>query len=185
MIEAEILNLDHKIFKILNGFAGGNPMLDTIFIVLSEFVIYLMIGGLIAFLFLNRREKKSWTAVFQAFLAAFIGRVVVISIIRIFIFRFRPFVYGTAMQLVAHSGFDPSFPSFHTTVMFAFAISILFTHRKLGILYLVLAGVSALARVITGLHFPIDIFFGALGGTFSAFLAKWLFDFYMKQRRKT
>ena len=63
---------------------------------------------------------------------------------------------------------DPAFPSSHTAMAFALAITIWFHDRKVGILFLILASLIAWARVTANVHYPIDIFAGALIGIITA-----------------
>jgi undecaprenyl-diphosphatase len=63
---------------------------------------------------------------------------------------------------------DPSFPSAHAT--YAFMMATLLTHwfPRYGIGFYIIAGFIAWTRIYLGLHYPTDIFAGALlgyGGT--------------------
>ncbi len=74
----------------------------------------------------------------------------------------RPFVLGLGQKFIEHAP-DSSFPSDHTTFMFAIALPLL-AHsisRTWGIVVFILATVVAWSRVYLGIHFPFDII-GAL-----------------------
>jgi undecaprenyl-diphosphatase len=178
----QLRDFDFQIFKIFNSLAGQSAAWDVLFITLSEYAMFLMIAGLALFVIL-KKDKICWSTALQALAAAFIGRAVIVSLIRIFFFRVRPFVAGTVFQLVGHNPLEGSFPSGHATVMFSLAFSLLFVNRRWGFFYLFLAVVSSLARIAVGVHYPFDILGGIAVAAFSAFAAKWLFDFWMTKRR--
>ncbi len=121
----------------------------------------------------------------QALLAAFLGRAVIISIIRAFFMRPRPFVIAKVNEILPHIPNDGSFPSTHTTVMFALAFTLLTYDLRWGITYLIIAFISGSMRVVVGVHFPLDIFGGILVGYLAAALAKWCFEFFYVARRST
>ena len=65
-------------------------------------------------------------------------------------------------------GRQPEFPSDHATVAFAAAFAVLVFYRRLGAL-LVLAAIGvAVARVLVGVHYPIDVAASAVIGGVSA-----------------
>lgn len=76
----------------------------------------------------------------------------------------RPFLYFDSLNpLFNYGGYD-SFPSGHATFFAALATSLYFYHPRMGTLYFVIALIIGCARVLSGIHFPIDIVAGfALG----------------------
>ncbi len=64
----------------------------------------------------------------------------------------------TGVLLIAHAP-ETSFPSDHTTLMFAMSLMLLTFKdlRSKGMILFVLSLIGGLARVYTGLHFPMDI----------------------------
>lgn len=179
-----LADFDYRIFNIFNGLAGKSAVWDGVFIIAAEYVMFLMLAGLAFFVLLKEKERIRWIVALQALAAAFVGRAILVSIIRIFFFRSRPFLSDVVTQLVAHSPLEGSFPSGHATVMFALAFSLFFINFRWALVYFILATLSSLARIVVGVHFPIDILGGMLVAAFSAMLAKWLFDFWLSKRWK-
>lgn len=60
--------------------------------------------------------------------------------------------------LIAHAA-ESSFPSDHATVMFSVSLMLLAFKdlRCSGVIFFILAFMSGLARVYSGLHFPMDV----------------------------
>lgn len=80
----------------------------------------------------------------------------------------RPFeFYETLQPLFIYGGGD-SFPSGHATVFSALALMLTMLHRRAGIIFVILAIAISIGRVISGIHYPIDIFVGwIIGGVAS------------------
>lgn len=180
----DLLDYDYRVFKIFNSLAGRSDGWNAIFIGLSEYVLFLMLAGLAVWILLREKERIRWLVALQALAAAFIGRALIVSLMRIFFFRDRPFVDAAVIQLVFHNPLEGSFPSGHATIMFAIAFSLFFANIRWGAIYLFLAVISSLSRIVVGVHFPLDIIGGMLVGALSALLAKWLFDFWIIRKRK-
>jgi undecaprenyl-diphosphatase len=83
----------------------------------------------------------------------------------------RPFdVISQVHSLIPESGF--AFPSGHATFFMALAVSIFFLHKKAGYVFMFFALLIGLARIMAGVHFPIDILVGfVLGGIVSCLVA--------------
>jgi membrane-associated phospholipid phosphatase len=81
--------------------------------------------------------------------------------------RPRPYAVHHVHLLLARSH-DASFPSDHTAVAFAVAVSLWAVRPRLGTVLAVLGALLGLSRVIAGVHYPGDILGGALVGALSA-----------------
>ena len=88
-----------------------------------------------------------------------------------FYFHPRPFALGLCTPLIAHAP-DSSFPSDHGTFLFAAVLYLLASKRmpRRGTALLVVAVLTAWARVYCGVHFPFDMFASFAIGVLSALL---------------
>lgn len=131
------------------------------------------------------RREQSKAALFHAarmWAFVFIGvglPGLVANIAKRLIGRARPVVYdgnGTlAFQSIFNDWQFQSFPSGHSTTIFAFAMVVSFLWPKLfwpAIVVAVLVGVSRLA---VGMHYPTDVVAGAVLGTMGAYLVRLYF----------
>lgn len=81
----------------------------------------------------------------------------------------RPFdAFPQVHSLISESGY--SFPSGHATFFMALAVSIFFYHKKAGCWFMFFALLIGLARIMAGVHFPVDILGGFILGGVVAFL---------------
>ena len=102
------------------------------------------------------------SAVFAAWIASFLLKELIGGL--------RPFeMYESLKPLFIYGGGD-SFPSGHATIFSALALMLVMLHRKAGVIFVILAVLISLGRVIAGIHYPIDIFGGWLIGGVVSYL---------------
>jgi len=113
------------------------------------------------------QKKKEILLVFFTGIVAYL----VADILKIFIHSLRPFdAFSNVHALISETGY--SFPSGHATFFMALAFSIFFSHKKAGYVFMFFALLIGIARVVAGIHFPIDILSGFILGALVAFLMK-------------
>ncbi len=145
------------LFQAINSLAGTNPYLDMFMIFSAKFIIFIVPLYLIYMWFRNKNEDRNLSVFI--FITVLVALAVSIFIGRLY-YHPRPFVMGLGTQLISHAA-DSSFPSDHTTVMFAFSIPfLLFRRYKEGSVLVFLAALVGYARVFCGVHFPLDIIGG-------------------------
>lgn len=142
------------LFHIINGMAGRSPVLDSTMIFAAKYVIYIF-GAYLAYLWLVK-DRYLQEVLFTGY-AALLGLGINVFI-TLFYFHPRPFMIPTGTLLIAHA-FESSFPSDHATIMFSISLMLLAFKdlRRTGAVFLMLSCISGLARVYSGLHFPMDI----------------------------
>jgi len=82
----------------------------------------------------------------------------------------RPFVVNGAdpLTLTVPNGY--AFPSAHTAIAFAIAITIWLHDRTVGYVFLALAVLVGVGRIIANVHYPVDVIGGAVIGIIVALL---------------
>lgn len=117
-------------------------------------------------------EKKK--EIFMVFFSSFLAYLMSV-VLKILFHTLRPFLALPQVQsLFIESGY--AFPSGHATFFSALAFSIFFMHKKAGYVFMFFALLIGLARIIAGVHFPIDI----LGGFILGGMVAYLFAFFRK-----
>lgn len=129
---------------------------------LASILIWLMFFGLVVLWVIDGKIKKE--TVIHAIFSCLIAYAVT-ELIKTFFPTLRPFQFDGALPLTLTVPTDGAFPSSHSAVGFALAVTILKHDRKVGILYLIMAGLVGIARIIAHVHYPIDIMAGAFIGT--------------------
>ena len=65
---------------------------------------------------------------------------------------------------------DFSFPSGHSTLFMAIAVAIFLCHKKVGCWFVLFAFLIGVARIMAGVHFPVDILGGFLFGAIISYI---------------
>ena len=176
--------MNNTIFFFFYNLAHQSKIFDDIIIFFAVYFPYLVV--ILAGLFLLfHHEVFQAENPFQVFLQkkkeillAFFSGIVaylVASILKIFIHTLRPFdAFPNVHALISETGY--SFPSGHATFYMALAISIFFFHKKAGYVFIFFALVIGIARIIGGVHFPIDI----LGGYVLGGIVSYLVGYFLK-----
>lgn len=152
------MNFNYLLAEILRELAAIHQLLDITIIFFATAPIFL-IPVILTVLYLKRgRFREDSLFIFTA-TALSLGLSYLVSL---GYYQEAPFmIYETLMG----SGTKDSFPSQHAATMFGFAASLIYRKRtQLGNIFLGLAILNGLARVIVGEHFPLDIAVSAFLG---------------------
>ncbi|RLU01105.1 phosphatase PAP2 family protein [Ketobacter sp.] len=94
--------------------------------------------------------------------------------------RPRPFVSHRCIRQGARTLDSYSFPSGHTMHAVAFGILLIYAVPVLAVVLIPFALLTGLARVVLGLHYPSDVFMGAVLGMVNAILMLNLFGSFLQ-----
>ncbi len=174
--------MDVQIFRAIN-LGWRNPACDILFEILS----YSGLGAaaaLVAILLLFKKETRPFGAAIA--ISAIMGGTVIAQTMKSRIPRDRPsnLTFAHVQEAIYHS----SFPSGHTATAFAIAtaISILFMRRKkpgFAVLSFLWAFGVGISRIYRGVHWPTDVFGGAMAGIVGGCLTILIMDAIIKQRK--
>ncbi len=166
------------LFTYLNSFAGQYLLFDGLVVVFARYFQYIVIGYALILMYrtlvnrdpnLNPRlyihkatSEAVWItgSVFAAYIAA--------EIMKLAFAVPRPFLAGV-QPLFVYGGYN-SFPSGHATVFAALTFSMFLFHKSRGWWFLASALAIGGARVVAGVHYPIDIAAGYILGSVSAYI---------------
>ncbi len=165
-----------RLFDYIFGFAHRNPLLDSFAVFLAQYLPYFLVLALLVFIFSRRPARVRWYVFVHLALAAILSRGILTEIIRFAYPHLRPFDALGFVPLLPEAG--NSFPSGHAAFLFALAGALFYLDRRWGWAFLVLASVNGLARVFTGVHWPLDILGGTAVGLISAALVHLLLRRY-------
>jgi len=180
-----------NLFHYLNNLAGANPWFDKLVVFFAGTFGILVVIFVLFFLIFHQDNKDNFEFAWKAFVKRvkeislfFVGGVsawILAQILKAVFAMPRPFIALPDVHLLINeTGFD-SFPSGHATFFAALATSIYFYHtegsersrgKKLGLILGFFALLIGLARIIAGIHFPIDILAGYLLGILVALFFK-------------
>ena len=144
--------------------------MNSLIIFCAQYLPYIIVAIFLLLLIFSKKDKitKIKFFIFSA-VSVFLARIVITEIIRYFYYVPRPFINNTVNQLIFHET-SGSFPSGHAAFFFALAMAIYFFHKRWSVLFFAGALLIGLARVIAGIHWPLDILAGAVIGVISSVL---------------
>lgn len=170
---------DIKIFYFFNNLAGHSAVLNALIVFLADYLQYFLGALFLLLLFFSAYSKKEKLKIFWiAAISVAVARLGIVSLIRFFYHRPRPFLTLPVHQLIADNEY--SFPSGHAAFFFAMAMAIYFYNKKWGAWFFAAAVLITAARVAAGVHYPTDILGGAIVGVLTAWAV-----FYFSKKWKT
>jgi len=164
-----VLDLDRELFLLLNAGANAPGWLIGASRFLAVHAHWLVLALLLGLAL--QRWRPLVRPLAAALLAIGIGSLAC-GLIGMLWDRPRPFEAGLGVAHLLHAA-SPSFPSSHATAYAALAFSFLLVdgYRAVGGILLALAGLVSVARVVVGVHYPLDIVGGAAVGCLAALVA--------------
>ncbi|GMU74345.1 MAG: hypothetical protein AMXMBFR44_5420 [Candidatus Campbellbacteria bacterium] len=166
------MNPNIELLFTLNSILGTSQALDSVVLFFAKYYIYVI--ALVAAVTWYRDIKKESIVEFlkntQALVAAVFGAEALTLLIRFFFESPRPlWVYDIPYLFEKTSN---SFPSGHTMFAFSLATAIYFFGNKKIAYMLYASGLFiGVARIIAGVHYPLDILGGIVLGTVTGYLA--------------
>ena len=158
---------DQIVFAWINGWVGSFPPFDSAMRwVVSDYLVPVsLVLTLTALWFsggthLVRQRYQLGVLVALSSMGLASGFVLLLNEVY---FRPRPFE-DIEVSLLFYQPTDSSFPANSAAVAFAIAMAVLRVNRRVGLGLFLLAGLYGFARVYAGVHYPLDIVFGAAIG---------------------
>ena len=172
--------MDDTIFFFFYNLAHRSEIFDQVVIFFAVYFPYIVIFLAGVFILMHHEVFKA-ESTFQVFLekkkeilSSFLTGILAWILAHILKFLFstiRPFeAFPQIQSLIRESGF--SFPSGHAAFFMALAVSIFFFHKKAGYWFMFFALIIGVARIVVGVHFPIDILGGFILGALIAYFIK-------------
>ena len=159
-----IANADRQLSLLINGFVGTAPFLDRLTTwIVSDYLTPIALALLLIVMWFIERDRderlRQQLGVFVALTSLALSNFVVF-VINMYYFRPRPFV-DLDIELLFYKPTDSSFPSNSVAAVFGIAFGVWGVNRKLGWIAIGAASLYALARVYSGVHYPLDVLAGA------------------------
>lgn len=144
-------------FRVINDLGKQFDFLNPVFVFLAEYIIFLVLFATILSLFLKKHRLIGICTLLAIILAEGVGRLV--SLLHS---NNQPFAELANVNQLVEKAVDNSFPSDHTMIVFACCVSFWIFRRGWTILLVVLAFLVGISRIGVGVHYPGDVFIGAV-----------------------
>lgn len=152
-------------FRLL--FSGANNWVTF----LASFLIWFMYLGLFFWFYLSKVPKRN---LFFVLVSSFMAWVLS-QMFKDLLPTVRPFLLNGVNPLTLTTPLDNSFPSSHAASAFGLATAIFLINKKMGVFYFFLASLVGVGRILSRVHFLVDVLGGATLGIFAALLLEALF----------
>jgi membrane-associated phospholipid phosphatase len=183
--------MNNQIFFFFYNLAHQSNVFDDIVIFFAVYFIYIVIffaGFFLLFYYKVfpsqnpiREFKNKWKDFFSVSLSVVVAWFFNKFIAKILFHAFRPFIVFSQVQpLFGETGF--AFPSGHSAVASALAFALFYINKKIGYVFMFFALLIGVSRVISGVHFPVDILGGFIEGFIIAFIANQFTNFFIKSK---
>ncbi len=163
-----MLQWDWALFQALNGLAGRWPAFDGLVrFLMNDYALTTALSALLVVLWFRSRKPEERRADHAAAVYTVVALFIAMGALKglnLLFFRLRPFTAHDGVNLLFYHPSDSSLPSNAAAVAFAFAAGAALRGRWLGALGIALGTVLGVARIIGGVHYPLDILAGALLG---------------------
>src|SRR5581483_2396248 len=163
--------MDWRIYHAINTFVTHHALLGTVFKFIETYGTY-VIGIAAAALWLLSRPggDRKWKVAAGSALGSAALALIINQIISHIWHRDRPFQNHHVARIWGARKTDASFPSDHASASFGIAIAVLLIDSFAGLLFLILAVLICVGRVIVGEHYPGDVLAGVVIGTVCAYV---------------
>jgi undecaprenyl-diphosphatase len=173
-----IATLNETIFFWLHEMVGMSAGFDAVVVFVAAYADTLILSAAVLFLawfyIRHRHDPRAFVGKMMGDMLATTVTVslawIVAAALKAWIASPRPFVTFPMLEPLFLYGSHDSFPSGHATIFFALATAIWFSHRWAGAAFFVAAILISIARVMVGIHYPVDILAGAIIGILVAAL---------------
>jgi undecaprenyl-diphosphatase len=163
--------VDWRIYHAINTFVSHHAWLGSLFRFIETYgTIAIGVAAFALWLLARPGGSRKWKLASGSALAAAAVGLVVNRLISSAWHRDRPFVTHHVARIWGPHKTDPSFPSDHTSAAFGIAVAVLLLDPVVGVVFLVVAVLIGIGRVVVGEHYPGDVLAGALIGTAAAVL---------------
>ena len=160
----KIIGIDKSLMIFLNKNIS-NPLFDLIMPIITSKDFLTVIAVILIFYLLFFGGKRGKIAFLVLLFSAGMADAICAQIIKPWVGRIRPsHEFIEYINLLVSKGGKWSFPSNHAANSFAFATVLSYFYERKKIILFLSASVIAYSRVYVGVHYPLDIIFGALTG---------------------
>ena len=160
-----LVNIDVILLKLVNVTAK-NSLFDLFMPVITlGGSFYLVITAGLTIAFFVKKEKVYFAG---SFVAVMFISLYAYRFMKVFFERQRPVFSHEWVNIIGFPLESYSFPSGHSTIAFTWAVFMSLKYPRGRIYYLTIAGLVAFSRVYMGVHYPSDVFAGAILGSLIA-----------------
>lgn len=165
-------------FRLINGLAFKNGILDNIMFFFSKYVpyIFMLVIVIIFITGIIKNDSRYRKAAISTIIFTIIN-LIISFIIGNIIYIDRPFVNNDVNLLYSHK-VNASFPSDHATGTMSIALGLGYYNKVVGIILTLISIIVGISRIYVGHHYPIDI----IGAYIIVIIMNFIYNRFLKSR---
>lgn len=157
---------DKKLFMLINK-SLSNGLFDVIFPLITNVRFWIIPGTIAIFLFTKKEGIKAFYILGLSIILVTVTDPLCVRVLKPWFGRLRPchpdaMIKGARFLIGERASY--SFPSAHAMNIFAQATLFSFFYTEKRLYFFIFAGLIGYSRIYVGVHYPLDIFFGAIWG---------------------
>lgn len=163
--------MDWRVYHSINDFVWRHHWLGSLFKGIETYgTILIAVAAFALWFFARPGGDRKWKLAAGSALGAAALGLVINRIIAALYHRDRPFIAHPSAHVFGPHKTDPSMPSDHATAALAIAVAVLLIDTGVGLVFLALAVLIAIGRVIIGEHYPGDVLVSTVVAVVAAFV---------------
>jgi undecaprenyl-diphosphatase len=163
--------VDCRVYHSINDFVWRHHWLGSLFKAIETYgTILIAVAAFALWFFARPGGDRKWKLAAGSALGAAALGIVINRIIAALYHRDRPFIAHPSAHVFGPHKTDPSMPSDHATAALAIAVAVLLIDTGVGLVFLALAVLIAIGRVIIGEHYPGDVLVSTVVALVAAFV---------------
>jgi undecaprenyl-diphosphatase len=163
--------VDWRVYHSINDFVWRHHWLGSLFKGIETYgTILIAVAAFALWFFARPGGDRKWKLAAGSALGAAALGLVINRIIAALYHRDRPFIAHPSAHVFGPHKTDPSMPSDHATAALAIAVAVLLFDTGVGLVFLALAVLIAIGRVIIGEHYPGDVLVSTVVALVAAFV---------------
>ena len=163
--------MDWRVYHSINDFVWRHHWLGSLFKAIETYgTILIAVAAFALWFFARPGGDRKWKLAAGSALGAAALGIAINRIIAALYHRDRPFIAHPSAHVFGPHKTDPSMPSDHATAALAIAVAVLLIDTGVGLVFLALAVLIAIGRVIIGEHYPGDVLVSTVVALVAAFV---------------
>lgn len=176
-------SFNQSLFQTIYGLSHKHWFLDYIFIFFAEYLPYILLIYFALTIFSEKDFRKRVYFLSLAALSLILSFGIVTEVMRYFFHSPRPFLELGFIPLIKDPGTN-SMPSGHMMFLMPFGLALYQLNKKKGILFIILVAIVGFFRIVSGVHWPLDILAGLILSVPCFYLVKRLLPAYKNTKEK-
>ncbi|MET4561077.1 undecaprenyl-diphosphatase [Lysinibacillus parviboronicapiens] len=156
-----ISEINNQLFRTVNSLGKEYQHLNLPMIIIAEYTVFFLAIFVILLWFTKNKEHKIMLICGSI---AFILAEIVGKLAGLLHFNHQPFAVLSNTNQLIEKAVDNSFPSDHTILFFSFCMTFWLFKKGTWFGWILLAILVGVSRIWVGVHYPLDVFVGAVIG---------------------